>query len=137
MIRLMNSIERERLNLTPDPLDSYVEGWRARARSDARQNVAWRRRVRGLLPALVSLLTTEFGVTRIVLFGSFARGEAVLGSDVDLLVEGLENERLIEATAVADRLLWTEGIGIDLVPMQMVRESVRERAEREGESLYG
>jgi predicted nucleotidyltransferase len=32
-------------------------------------------------------LAREFGVTRLALFGSYARGDAIDGSDVDVLVE--------------------------------------------------
>ena len=40
------------------------------------------------------------GVTRVVLFGSLARGEAGPGSDVDLWVEGLADADWLDATQV-------------------------------------
>lgn len=44
-------------------------------------------RVLGLLREQSPLLAQEFGVSRIGLFGSFARGEADASSDVDLVLE--------------------------------------------------
>jgi uncharacterized protein len=44
-------------------------------------------RVLGLLHEQRPLLAQEFGVSRIGLFGSFARGQASDSSDIDLVVE--------------------------------------------------
>jgi predicted nucleotidyltransferase len=64
------------------------------------QRESERRRLLGAaLPAAVDCLVNEFGVTKVVLFGSLARGDAGLHSDVDLLVDGLPREKLFEAMA--------------------------------------
>lgn len=116
-------------------LSSYVEGWRERARSRRAREAAYRESLSSRLEEVVDMLVRDFEVRRVVLFGSMGRGEARSGSDVDLLVEGLEPNRLIEASAAADRLL---RVGhVDLVPAEIARPEVRARAEEEGTVLHG
>lgn len=116
-------------------LSSYAAGWRARDRARAQEEVAWRARIEARLPQVVRLLAEDFGATRVLLFGSLARGTAGPESDVDLLVDGLPLERLIEATARADRLL--AEANADLVPGDRVRPEVLTRALAEGILLHG
>ena len=116
-------------------LVSYVEGWRDRSRRRTERAKAWRDRIRRRVDAVVELLVKDFGVSKVVLFGSFARGEAAPGSDVDLLVTGIETEKIIEASVAADRILGESTV--DLVPVHLARLEVRKRAESEGTVLYG
>jgi uncharacterized protein len=118
-----------------ESLRSYADGWRQRACREARFVAAWRRAVETRLPAVVTTLARDFAVTRVTLFGSFARGEAAPGSDMDLLVEGLPMERLIDATARAERIL--REVSVDLVPADHVHPALAERARQEGKVLYG
>ncbi len=122
-------------NHQPDALATYVAGWRARDLADTQAAGAWRARMVGRLPEVARMLSEEFGATRVVLFGSLARGEAGPGSDVDLLVTGLAAGRLIEATVRANRLL--AEADADLVPADRVRPEVRARAEAEGIDIHG
>ena len=116
-------------------VSAYVDGWRERAASRRRHEMEHRARVAGKLASVAEHLVREFGVRRVLLFGSYSRGEARPGSDVDLLVEGLDPSRLIEASVAADRLLG--GAHADIVPAQIARPEVRARAEAEGVVLYG
>jgi predicted nucleotidyltransferase len=116
-------------------LSSYAAGWLARDRARAQEAAAWRARIEARLPQVVRLLAEDFGATRVLLFGSLARGTAGPTSDVDLLVDGLPLEGLIEATARADRLL--AEANADLVPADRVRSEVLTRALAEGILLYG
>lgn len=116
-------------------VSSYAAGWLARDRARARDEAAWRARIEARLPQAVRLLAEDFGATRVLLFGSLARGTAGPESDVDLLVNGLPLERLIEATARADRLL--AEANADLVPADRVRPEVLTRALAEGILLHG
>lgn len=123
---------------TPSPmasLDSYVQGLRARAAERVRAEGELRDARRERLRAVVDALVREFHVTRVVLFGSLARGDARASSDVDLLVEGLAKDRFIEACALADRLMGDAYV--DLVPVELARPEIRARAEAEGEVLHG
>lgn len=112
----------------------YLAGLRDRERTRERKEGERRERLRAALPAAVECLVGEFGVRRVVLFGSLARGEAGLASDVDLLVEGLKPERLFEAMAAVSREL---GADVDLVPSEAAHPAVLERALAEGEVLHG
>ena len=86
------------------------------------------------MPAAVQVLVSDYGATRVVLFGSLARDEAGPASDVDLLVEGLDDSLLFDAIAACSRVLGTEA---DLVPAHRARPSVRARVEQEGLVLHG
>jgi predicted nucleotidyltransferase len=119
----------------PADLSSYVAGWHARERARLQEAARWRTRVQARLPQVARMLAEDFGVTRVLLFGSLARGAARPESDVDLLVEGLPLERLIEATVRADRPL--AEASADLVPADRVRPEVLTRALAEGILLHG
>jgi predicted nucleotidyltransferase len=98
-----------------DPgLADYIAGWRERDRREHASAADWRARVLARLPAVARTLSHDFGATRVLLFGSLARGKAKPGSDVDLLVDGLAMADLIQATVRAERLL--EEAHADLVP---------------------
>jgi predicted nucleotidyltransferase len=116
-------------------LSSYAAGWNVRERARRQEEAAWRARIEARLTQVVRMLAEDFGATRIVLFGSLARGTATPKSDVDLLVEGLPLERLIEATVRADRLL--SEASADLVPADRIRPEVLTRALAEGIVLHG
>lgn len=115
-------------------LESYVDGWRQRALRAEGERSAWQHGLRARLKAVVDLLVRDYGVRRIVLFGSLARDEARPGSDVDLLVDGLGLEHLVEASAQAGRIL--QDADVDLVPAQVARPEILIRAELEGQVLY-
>lgn len=115
-------------------LDSYAAGYLARRAAADRAAAVWQSAVRGRLDVAVDALVREFGATRVVLFGSLARGEARPGSDVDLLVEGVPLDRLMVATARVARLVATD---VDLVPVEHALEAIVARARAEGEVLHG
>lgn len=116
-------------------LTQYIEGWRSRSRREAKAAAAWRECVRKRIDAVSEILAEDFGASKIVLFGSFARAEASPGSDVDLLVSGIPTERIIQATVAAERIVGDANV--DLVPVESARPAVRERADSEGVVLYG
>ncbi len=53
---------------------------------------------------LVKPVVKKYGVERLYLFGSYARGEADAGSDLDFLVFGGENFKLTTIFAFAEEL---------------------------------
>lgn len=114
--------------MDPD-LTPYIEGRRSRRAAIEADAAAWREEKLQHLASVVDALACEFGVTKVVLFGSLARGEATADSDIDLLVEGLDASRLIEATLLAERLL--DGTPVDIVPRQLARAQV------EGREIHG
>jgi predicted nucleotidyltransferase len=73
------------------------------------------------------------GVTRLALFGSVARGEASVQSDVDLMAEfdsGREFS-LLDRVRLENRLADLLGVPVDLTPANSLKDGIRERAARE------
>ena len=114
----------------PAALGDYVAGWRERARSRALRDTRLREERWQRIPDVVRELSRAFGVTRAIVFGSMARGDARADSDVDLLVEGLPAHQVIDATVVANRLM--RDAWVDLVPLEAARPGVADRALAEG-----
>lgn len=83
------------------------------------------------------------GVLRVVLYGSYARGDFNVDSDVDLLILKETNERFIDRIASA---LAVTGARIPVEPIVYTPEEIEEMrarrsglladAEREGKVLY-
>lgn len=110
-------------------VNPYVEGMRARqTRGQAARALAVES-VRAKLGQVSSLLTDKYGVTRVVLFGSFARGDVREDSDVDLLVEGLSSEGYFAAAADVSCLLRRDA---DLVRLEDAGPLLLERVARQG-----
>ena len=89
-------------------------------------------RARAALPAIVDALSA-MGATRIVLFGSLATGRFGLDSDIDLAVEGIENE--LRAAIAAERV--ANEFTVDIAPLDRALPHVKERIVREGVLLHG
>ncbi len=68
----------------------------------------------------------RFGVTRIALFGSFARDAAREDSDVDLLVEFAHPVGLFEFIDLQSHLAALLGRRVDLATVEMLHESMRD-----------
>jgi predicted nucleotidyltransferase len=74
------------------------------------------------------ILKTEFGVKRVVLFGSMLDANALTWrSDIDLAVLGLAAHDLFKAGAAIDR---GHDFGIDLVPIEDARPHILEAIEQ-------
>ncbi len=116
-------------------LTGYGQGWIQRTRRRAAHGAEWRAKILARTGEVIALLRDNFGVRRILLFGSFARGDARPGSDLDLLVDDLPTDRLIEATSALERLL--QEVDVDLVPLRLADPAIRARAESEGILLHG
>ena len=105
----------------------------AERRQQARQRSAERaRRLRQCLAGAAALLRDEYGVTRVVLFGSLATGSYSETSDVDLAVEELPSTSYFHALA---DLMAHFAAPVDLVRLEEAPKSLRERIAAEGEPL--
>jgi predicted nucleotidyltransferase len=77
------------------------------------------------------MLRQQFGVQRVVLFGSLAREEwFTADSDVDLAVEGLTPERYWEAWRSVEELI--SDVPVDFVEIETARPSLRRAILRYG-----
>ena len=76
--------------------------------------------------ALAKVLRDRYGARRVVLVGSLARGDFRLGSDIDLVVEGLPEDALFRAGADLEAL--AGDIEVDLVPLEAATSAFVARA---------
>jgi len=88
--------------------------------------------------AILELLSTR-GVRNVRIFGSIARGDDELASDIDLIVE-LYGERssgaeLLEALELSELLTSLVGARVDVVAPRSLRPEVRELAMAEAVPL--
>ena len=84
-----------------------------------------------LLRAHKAVLVQRFGVVDIALFGSTARGEAVLDSDLDILVRFDGPATSARYFGVQFYLEDLTGLPIDLVTDKALRPELRPYVERE------
>ena len=85
-----------------------------------------------LLQERIDVIAREYGVRRIGLFGSFARGDAGPGSDVDVLVEFADPfvtfDRYMDLKFYLEDLF---GRRVDLVIRRTLKPRIRETVEEE------
>ena len=80
-------------------LRPYIEGLRARREAERRAAEERAATANVVARRCAEHLRGRFGVTRVILFGSLARGEFHSTSDIDLAVEGLPPDQLFRAGA--------------------------------------
>jgi len=85
------------------------------------------------LPKLVRILSDEYNAERVVLFGSLAREEFRINSDIDLAVSGVRAENYFKAVG---RLLLESPCSCDLVAIEDAPDLLRQRIEEDGVILY-
>jgi len=111
----------------------FMEALLDRARREQAEWESLRSKVREALPGLVAVLVREYGVRRVTLFGSLLRSTPSQRPDIDLLVEGLDASRRAEALG---RLFLLAPLPVDLVPREIGRPEIVQRAIEDGEILY-
>jgi predicted nucleotidyltransferase len=84
------------------------------------------------LAAAAPALRTQFGLTRIGIFGSFARGEETKTSDVDVLVDFAEGYATLKNfVGLAEHLEALFRRRVDLVTSEGIDKYIRPRVEAE------
>ena len=119
---------------TKDELERYRATCRARDEEARRYQARAHRTARAAARRAATILRTDFGVDRVVLFGSVAR-TAYLGprSDIDLAVEGLSagaHARAVDRIQEA-----SEGRRIDLVRIEQCSPSLKTDISTHGVDL--
>ena len=82
------------------------------------------------LRAIAERLRRDYGAERVLLYGSYARGEAGPDSDLDLLVIAPSRERFFDRMASVLRLSRDLRAGLPLSPMVLTPEEVEQRLAR-------
>ena len=77
------------------------------------------------------------GAKRISFFGSFARGDAVPGSDLDVLVEFSDRKSLLELVRLERELSVRLGMRVDLLTVKSISPHLIERIRDDMEVIYG
>lgn len=85
---------------------------------------------------IVGALKKE-GVKKIEIFGSYARGEERVDSDVDIIVEFSERKSLLEIVRIERELSETLGIKVDLLTEKSISPYLIDRIKKEAEVIYG
>ncbi len=122
------------MSLSPEKLIEYKRGAAARWRVDRKLLRDRYGRARKLADKAASCLKREYGVTRVLLFGSLLdESRFTHRSDIDLAVRGINPCEYF--TAVAKLLALDKDIEINLVDFECCRPSLRTAIEKEGTEL--
>ena len=127
-------MEQESTRVYPPELAPYVEYWRRRNAEAAAETARLEADAQEDARAVAAMLRRDFGATRVILFGSLARGGFHAESDIDLAVAGVPVNRWFEAYAAANRLArhyrWVE-----LFPLEDLNERFLQRVLETGVDL--
>lgn len=110
-----------------------VDYWRRRRTQRQARSRRLAQRAQADLGRIVDVLVQEFGVKRIIAFGSLVRGRFAPGSDIDLAVEGISHGDYFAALAAVNRLT---PIWVDLKPLEDLDPHFRQRVLTTGEWVY-
>jgi predicted nucleotidyltransferase len=114
--------------------EPYIRGWRERWEEQKRADAAAALRAREIAERLARHLHDEYGVRRVVLVGSLARGEFRVGSDIDLAALGIPDKAFFRAGA--DLEAAAGGLHVDLVPIESANAAFLADLARDGVVLY-
>lgn len=78
-----------------------------------------------LLRSHQEILASQFGIETLGVFGSYARGEQTIDSDVDLLVEFSRPTSLVGLITLQDYLAGLLGLEVDLVTKKGLRAELQ------------
>ncbi len=124
---LSQDVEPPAADLAP-----YVDYWRRRQARERIRNQRLAQQARADAVRIAAMLRRDFGVTRVVLFGSLRRGRFLPGSDIDLAVAGLAPRLFFRALAQAGTL---SEFPVDLKPLEDLDPHFRDRVLATGEEI--
>jgi predicted nucleotidyltransferase len=79
----------------------------------------------------------QYGIQKAYLFGSYARGEAGVGSDIDICIEKGEIRTLFELSGFCQDLEETMGNKVDVITTSGMSGNFKERIEKDMILIYG
>ena len=74
-------------------------------------------------------LKREYNAEKVILFGSYARGEETIDSDVDILVIAPTKERMIDRMASVSRIIRDLRNGLPISPIVLTPEEFRRKLD--------
>ena len=81
------------------------------------------------LKKIADRLKRSYRAEKVILFGSYATGDATEDSDVDLFIIALTNERFFERMASVRRLIRDLRNGLPIAPIVLTPEEIEERTK--------
>ena len=84
---------------------------------------------------IISILV-KHGIKRILVFGSYARNEATLKSDLDLIVEFPEGTSLLDHVGIEIELSEVLNIKIDLLSREGISPYIKDQVLKEAIVIY-
>lgn len=112
--------------------EPYVAYWRRRQATGRARSLRLAQQARADTRLVAAMLRRDFGATRVLLFGSLARGRFLPDSDIDLAVAGLPAAAFFPALAQASKL---SEFPIDLKPLEDLETYFRDRVLATGEEI--
>lgn len=95
------------------------------------QNPRFRLIYEALLPYI-----GEYGIRKIAVFGSYARGEDLAGSDIDILVDMTKQFGIYKFIGLKQRIETAMGKPIDLVESQCLEPLLKDSILSEAITIY-
>ena len=89
------------------------------------------RRITKTIAELKEEMCRDYRAEVVGVFGSYARGEQQAGSDVDVLVNFLPGATLFDLVGLAEFLEERLNLRVDVVPVDALREEIREQVLKE------
>ena len=88
-------------------------------------------KIKETIQCIAPFLRTQYGVKKLFLFGSYARGEAQDRSDIDLLVEFEKTPDLLSFIELEEFLTHKLGNKVDLVPKRKLHQRIKAQVLQE------
>lgn len=95
-----------------------------------------RKELREIAKRCAETLRDKYQAKRVILIGSLVKGIIHKKSDIDLVVEGLAPSSYIKALTDLWEIL-PAGVELNLIPFEDAFTSLKEKAIKEGERIYG
>ena len=87
-------------------------------------------------PQIIAELCRKNGITRLRVFGSYARGDQSPQSDLDLIADFAEIPTLLDIVRIERQFAEVLGVPVDLFTDASISSYLRERIMREAKELY-
>ncbi|MEL6938275.1 MAG: nucleotidyltransferase domain-containing protein [Cyanobacteria bacterium J06598_1] len=107
----------------------YIDYWKARQVEYDAQCKVWEQEAWVDVKSVSALLRSQFGATKIVVFGSLVKDRFGEDSDIDLAVEGMNSRDLFKALVAVNKCSRRE---IDLKPMEDLDPYFKQRVLETG-----